>query len=236
MSQTTDRTQMQKLSTDTLIITCLSILNVKDVSSSPDMNIKTILQKVNSKYLKEKVNSLSTMKDKANTLYNFVSFYSTVTDMDGNAISKDVNHKPIEVQSFEENLAWDMRVHALNYHNSWRVRNQYFQNKNMEEWHEKESKIVNFIHSKIYRMNKKRKETETTINVRIIKQPVEPENTVVYDKRQKRCAAPKKVKRLRPLTSYRGSSDKKVEPQLRQRTAKLDCKRKLRQYYLENEE
>ena len=43
MSQTTDRTQMQKLSTDTLIITCLSILNVKDVSSSPDMNIKTIL-------------------------------------------------------------------------------------------------------------------------------------------------------------------------------------------------
>ena len=86
MSQTIDRTQMQKLSTDTLIITCLSILNVKDVSSSPDMNIKTILQKVNSKYLKEKVNSLSTMKDKANTLHNFVSFYSTVTDMDVNAI------------------------------------------------------------------------------------------------------------------------------------------------------
>ena len=138
------------------------------------------------------------------------------------------NSKPIDVSSLEEKMVWDMRTYAMNMHNNWSVRNSYFKSGRMDEWYEIEKRICLYTHSIIYELNEERKRTSLKQD-KIIEKVEAIKETV---KRQRRCAAPKKV-----FKHNKNSYIKKdMIGGIRQRSAKLDCKRKLRQYYLDNDE
>ena len=131
-----------------------------------------------------------------------------------------------------------MRTFAMKRHNNWNVRNSFFKNGLMDEWYEIERRICLYTHSAIYDLNKRRFQEEKNQNKVNNSVVLDEDNTKVVPQRQKRCAAPKKV--LRKRSSYFDKSSKIDRKDftggLRQRSAKLDCKRKLRQYYLENDE
>lgn len=232
MSQNKEVQQMQ-FDSESLMNKALRHIQINDTQLDIKGKINLFLNNVTSRALRNQVNDTPLLCDKVALIYNFASFYETVSSIDTNEPLKKMIHKPIEVQSREERLIWDMRVHALKYHNSWKLRNSYYKSNNMDSYYEIESKIYNCTHSMIYELNQERKKTETIIkyNVQIVKKDEAQDDELLEKKRQKRCAAPKKVKRVSSV-----KNDTFHWPALRQREAKLDCKRWLRKYYQENDE
>jgi uncharacterized pyridoxamine 5'-phosphate oxidase family protein len=202
-----------------------------------DDKIKIFMRNVRSVSLARLIEKCTTIREQTYLISNFSSLYDHVNS-DKFTYRGLNNSKPIDVSSLEENMVWDMRTFAMKRHNNWNVRNSFFKNGLMDEWYEIERRICLYTHSAIYDLNKRRFQEEKNQNKVNNSVVLDEDNTKVVPQRQKRCAAPKKV--LRKRSSYFDKSSKIDRKDftggLRQRSAKLDCKRKLRQYYLENDE
>lgn len=209
----TSQQRNQQMNNEVLMNNALRTMNLVCDGKLQD-KINVFLSHARSLSLKKMVDRSLTMNDKVELISQFTSIYGICSNsdtFDGTGLN---NSKPIDVSSIEEKMIWDMRTYAMKLHNNFSVRNKYFKSGRMDEWYDIEKRICLFTHSIIYQLNEeKKKEGKIIEKVEAIKENV---------KRQRRCASPKKV------TGGGGG--------LRQRSAKLDCKRKLRQYYLENDE
>lgn len=222
----TSQQRNQQMNNEVLMNDALRTMNLVCEGSLQE-KINVFLSHARSLSLKKLVDKSSTMKEKVELVSNFSSLYHLCKDsaFDTKGLN---NSKPIDVSSLEEKMIWDMRTYAMSMHNNWNVRNSYFKRGRMDEWYEIEKRICLFTHSMIYELNEER--TKTSLKQDKIIEKVEAIKETV--KRQRRCAAPKKV-----FKHNKNSYIKKdMIGGLRQRSAKLDCKRKLRQYYLDNDE
>ena len=195
-----------------------------------DDEIKIFMRNVRSLALARLIEKCTSVREQTYLISNFSSLYDHVNS-DKFTYRGLNNSKPIDVSSLEEKMVWDMRTFAMKRHNNWNIRNSFFKNGLMDKWYEIEKRICLYTHSAIYDLNKGRFQEEKDQN-KLTNSVVLDEDNKVVSQRQKRCAAPKKVIRKRSSKIDR----KDFTGGLRQRSAKLDCKRKLRQYYLENDE
>ena len=195
-----------------------------------DDKIKIFMRNVRSLALARLIEKCTSVREQTYLISNFSSLYDHVNS-DKFTYRGLNNSKPIDVSSLEEKMVWDMRTFAMKRHNNWNIRNSFFKNGLMDKWYEIERRICLYTHSAIYDLNKGRFQEEKDQN-KLTNSVVLDEDNKVVSQRQKRCAAPKKVIRKRSSKIDR----KDFTGGLRQRSAKLDCKRKLRQYYLENDE
>lgn len=223
----TSQQRNQQMNNEVLMNDALRTMNLVCEGSLQE-KINVFLSYARSLSLKKLVDRSSTMKEKVELVSNFSSLYALCNDSGFDTKGLN-NSKPIDVSSLEEKTIWDMRTYAMKMHNNWSVRNTYFKSGRMDEWYEIEKRICLFTHSMIYELNEERKKTSLKED-KIIEKVEAIKETV---KRQRRCAAPKKVFKHNK-TSY--IKKDVIGGGLRQRSAKLDCKRKLRQYYLDNDE
>ena len=222
----TSQQRNQQMNNEQLMNDALGTMNLICEGSLQE-KINVFLSYSRSLSLKKLVDKSSTMKEKVELIAHFSSLYDLCSTNEHfpNGLN---NSKPIDVSSLEEKMIWDMRTYAMNMHNNWGVRNSYFKSGRMDEWYIIEKRICLSTHSMIYELNEERKKSYLKKD-KIIEKVETIKETV---KRQRRCAAPKKV-----FKNNKSSYIKKdMIGGLRQRSAKLDCKRKLRQYYLDNDE
>lgn len=238
-TQQRNQQRNQQINNDELMNEALGTMNLICEGSLQE-KINVFLSYARSVSLKKLVDRSSTIKEKVELVSHFSCLYYLCEDTEFSVHLKNMiikesgntnglnNSKPIDVSSLEEKMVWDMRTYAMNMHNTWSVRNSYFKSGRMDKWYEIEKRICLYTHSIIYELNEERKKTSLKQDKNIEKVDAIKETV----KRQRRYEAPKKVLRKRSSKIDR----KDFTGGLRQRSAKLDCKRRLRQYYLENDE
>jgi len=68
----------------------------------------------------------------------------------------DIKSGPVEVDTMVERMVWKQRKMILDKHDTYTVRNSYFQENRMEEWQEIKNKIISDTHKVLVVLNKER--------------------------------------------------------------------------------
>jgi len=68
----------------------------------------------------------------------------------------DIKSGPVEVDTMIERMVWKQRQMILDKHDTFTVRNSYFQENRMDEWQEIKNKIISDTHKVLVVLNKER--------------------------------------------------------------------------------
>lgn len=101
--------------------------------------------------------------------------------------------KPFELKTAEQRKLWSKYVNDIKNHWSWKVRNTYFKNRNMDLWEEELKKIERDMREKmkILQIQQNKEETET------LQMNKEEKTTINIEKTKKKIEVLKKQKETR---------------------------------------
>jgi len=94
--------------------------------------------------------------------YNMTTMDYNIFDIRGKLLRTvripiaDIKSGPVEVDTMIERMVWKQRQMILDKHDTFTVRNSYFQENRMDEWQEIKNKIISDTHKVLVVLNKER--------------------------------------------------------------------------------